>query len=146
MGYFHTNTQQPAVTTEFPDTIQRVLPSVVYIMGDEWQGSGVAITEDIVVTARHIVDEVDYTITMNDRTTVLGIQAISHKDYDIGFIRVDKSILKPAKLGSVKDCVLGQPLFAIGNTAGEINFNSVSLGIVSGLNRSIAWNTFAWED
>ena len=126
----------PAVTTQFPNRIQEVLPSVVHIMCDRWQGSGVAITEDIVVTARHVVDGTNYTITMNDGTVVKGIQAISHKDYDVGFIKVEKSMLSPAKFGSIKDCALGQSVFIIGSPYGQINFNNVTLGIISGLNKN----------
>lgn len=129
--------KSPAVTTQFPNRIQEVLPSVVHIQCDRWQGSGVAITEDIVVTARHVIDGTDYTITLNDGTVLKGIQAITHKDYDIGFIKVDTPLfLKPAKFGSIKDCVLGQPVFIIGSPFGEINFNSVTLGIISGLDRN----------
>ena len=131
----------PAVTTQFPNRIQEVLPSVVHIQCDRWQGSGVAITWDIVVTARHVIDGTDYNITLNDGTIVKGIQAISHKDYDIGFIKVDTPILKPAKFGSVKDCVLGQPVFIIGSPFGKINFNSVTLGIISGLDRD--WDGYS---
>ncbi|GAG37039.1 unnamed protein product, partial [marine sediment metagenome] len=47
---------KPAVTTQFPNRVQEVLPSVVHIKCDHWQGSGVALTEDIVVTARHVID------------------------------------------------------------------------------------------
>lgn len=126
---------RPAVTTQFPNKVQEVLPSAVHIMCDRWQGSGVAITKDIIVTARHVVDGTNYTITLNDGTVIKGIQAISHKDYDIGFIKVDRPILKPAKFGSIKDCVLGQPVFIIGSPFGKINFNSVTLGIISGLDR-----------
>jgi len=143
-------TEKPAVTTQFPNRIQEVLPSVVHIMCDKWQGSGVAITEDIVVTARHVVDGTHYEITLNDGTKVKGTQAISHKDYDIGFIKVDKPVLKPARFGSIKDCVLGQPVFIIGSPYGKINFNSVTLGIISGLNRD--WDSlsrygepYGWE-
>lgn len=128
--------QFPAVTTQFPNRIQEVLPSVVHIMCDQWQGSGVALTEDIVVTARHVIDGNGYIITLNDGTEIKGIQAITHKDYDIGFIKVDKPLLKPAKFGSIKDCVLGQPVFIIGSSRGKINFNSVTLGIISGLDRN----------
>ncbi len=130
---------KPAVTTQFPNRVQEVLPSVVHIMCDRWQGSGVAVTEDIVVTARHVVDGVNYTITLNDGTQVKGIQAISHKDYDVGFIKVEKPVLKPAKFGSIKDCVLGQPVFIIGSPYGKINFNNVTLGIISGFDRD-------WDD
>ncbi len=126
---------QPAVTTQFPNKIQEALPSVVHIMCDNWQGSGVALSEDIVVTARHVVDGTNYTVTLNDGREVKGTQAISHKDYDIGFIRIEKKILTPAKFGSVKDCVLGQPIFIIGSPYGKINFNNVTLGIISGLDR-----------
>jgi len=132
---------KPAVTTQFPNRIQEVLPSVVHIMCDKWQGSGVAITEDIVVTARHVVDGTHYEITLNDGRVFEGIQAISHKDYDVGFIKVDKPVLKPARFGSIKDCVLGQPVFIIGSPFGKINFNSVTLGIISGLDRD--WDSLS---
>ena len=126
---------RPAVTIEFPNRIQEVLPSVVHVMCDQWQGSGVALTEDIVVTARHVEDGTNYTLTMNDGKVVKGTQAITHKDYDVGFIKVDMPILKPAKFGSIKDCVLGQSIFIIGSPYGKLNFNNVTLGIISGLDR-----------
>ncbi len=134
---------KPAVTTQFPNRIQGVLPSVVHIMCDRWQGSGVAITPDMVVTARHVVDGTNYVVTLNDGTEVKGVQAISHKDYGVGFIKVDKAILKPAKFGSIKDCVLGQPVFIIGSPFGKINFNSVTLGIISGLDRD--WDGLSYS-
>lgn len=131
------------MTEQFTNKIQEVLPSAVHIMCNRWQGSGVAITKDIIVTARHVVDGVDYVITLNDGTEVKGIQAISHKDYDIGFIKIEPSVnedgksivLLPAKFGSIKDCVLGQPIFIIGSPFGKINFNNVTLGIISGLDK-----------
>lgn len=145
-------TDKPAVTTQFPNRIQEVLPSVVHIMCDQWQASGVAITKDIIVTARHVVDGTNYTITLHDGTEIRGTQAISHKDYDIGFIKVEipqelkdaaricnQKLLVPAKFGSIKDCVLGQPIFIIGSPYGKMNFNNVTLGIISGLDRD-------WDD
>ncbi len=141
---------KPAVTTQFPNRVQEVLPSVVHIKCDRWQGSGVAVTEDIIVTARHVIDGTNYTITLNDGMTVRGLQAISHKDYDIGFIKVDNPILKPAKFGSIKDCLLGQSVFIIGSPFGKVNFNSVTLGIISGLNKdwdglSYSGESYGWK-
>lgn len=137
---------KPAVTIGFPNKIQEVLPSVVHIQCDQWQGSGVALTEDIIVTARHVVDGMNYVVTLNDGNTVKGVQAISHKDYDVGFIKAEKALLTPAKFGSVKDCVLGQSLFVVGSMAGKINFNSISLGIVSGLNRGFdSRDDYGWS-
>ena len=139
---------KPAVTTQFPNRIQEVLPSAVHIMCDRWQGSGVAISENIVVTARHVIDGTNYTITLHNGAVLKGTQSISHKDYDIGFIKVEipqemrfaaetcgQSLLVPAKFGSIKECVLGQPVFIIGSSYGKINFNNVTLGIISGLDR-----------
>lgn len=137
LGFIASQSVQPpaAVTTQFPNKIQEVLPTAVHIMCDQWQGSGVAITKDIVVTARHVIDGVNYTITMNDGNEVSGIQAISHKDYDIGFIGVSEPVLTPAKFGPVTECVLGDHIFIIGSPYGKINFNNVTLGIISGLDR-----------
>lgn len=126
----------PTITSSFPRRIQGVLPSVVHVMAERWQGSGVALTKDIVVTARHVIDRNDYTITLNDGRTVKGIKAISSKEYDIGFIKVAEPILTPAKFGSISDCVLGQSVFIIGSPYGQINFNNISLGIVSGVNKN----------
>jgi S1-C subfamily serine protease len=137
----------PAVSTKFPNTVQEILPSAVHIKCEKWQGSGVAITEDIIVTARHVIDGTSYEITTNDGRVFEGVQAISHKDYDIGFIKIKplgliahklgvSSKLKPAKFGSIKDCVLGQPIFIVGSPYGKINFNSVTLGVISGLDRN----------
>ena len=134
-GLYFSVTGKPAVTTQFPNRVQEVLPSVVHIMCDRWQASGVAISDDIVVTARHVIDGLNYTITLSDGNDVKGIQAISHKDYDVGFIRVKKKVLTPAKFGSIKECVLGQAVFIIGSPYGKINFNNVTLGIISGLDR-----------
>ena len=156
---------KPAVTTQFPNRVQEVLPSVVHIMCDRWQGSGVVLTEDIVVTARHVIDGLDYTITFSSGCKAKGIQVISHKDYDIGFIKINKECIAkfnehehswsngrvlglrhlvpliPAKFRSIKDCALGQPVFIIGSPYGKINFNNVTLGIISGLNRD--WDSLS---
>lgn len=140
------DTQQvPAVTIQFPNRLQEVLPSVVHIQCDNWQASGVAISESIVVTARHVIDGVNYTITMSDGREIKGIEAISSRRYDVGFIRVEEKVLISAKFGSIKGCVLGQSVFIIGSPYGKINFNSVTLGIISGLDRDWDELTYSGE-
>ncbi len=135
----------PSVTTQFPNKIQEVLPSVVHIMCDQWQGSGVAITPNIIATARHVIGGTNYVVTLTNGERYMASQAVSHKDYDIGFIKLDlDDILTPAKFGSIKDCVLGQPIFIIGSPFGKINFNNVTLGIISGLNRD--WDSLSYGE
>lgn len=146
-----------------PDKIEQVSGSVVHIANKTqgWQGSGVAISPDIIMTARHVVEGGDdFTITLSTGCKVKGNKAICHEKYDIGFIKIDRTCvakfsehkhsflhnkvfglnhlapIKPARLGSIKECRLGQQVFVIGSPYGKLNFNSVTLGIVSGLCRN----------
>ena len=126
------------------DNIQNSIHSVVQIKNFSvgCQGSGVAWTEDIICTARHVVEGgTDFEITLNDGTKIRATKVILSKEYDIGFIKIDDldpnyAVLKPVKFGSVRDIVLGQQVYAIGSPYGEVNLNNVTLGIVSGLNRN----------
>jgi len=126
------------------DSIKNTINSVTM----QWQGSGVAWSEDILVTARHVVEHgTNFEITLNDGTIVKATEAISSKKYDIGFIKLNEKVLTPAKFGSVKQTVLGQQIYIIGSPYGKLNFNSVTLGIVSGLNRDFDYlNTQIGKD
>lgn len=121
------------------DVIDDVIDSVVHIINEDgsWQGSGVLIKPDLIETARHVVENSDsFTITFNNGDIVKATRAISSKKYDLAFIKLDKPVnVIPAKLGSIRETRLGQTVFAIGSPYGKINFNSVTLGIISGLDR-----------
>lgn len=132
---------------ELPDVIDRVMPSVVHIYHEDgqWQGSGVAIAPDIIVTARHVVEGgSNFTITLYDGTEVKAHKAISSVDYDIGFIKLDKPMLHVAKFGNIAGCRLGQSVFTIGSPFGKENFNRVTSGIISGLNLNLGEH-YGWE-
>jgi len=137
------------------EVVQNVIDGVVHLQCPQWQGSAFVIDDNLLMTARHCVEGVeDFIITTNDGHKLRATRAISSKNHDIAFIYIDdltcisekeleiecnkvdhKVKLKPLKLGSVKDCVLGQEVFAIGSPYGKINFNALSSGIVSGLGR-----------
>lgn len=141
--------QRDNLRNNLPDTIQEVMPSVVHIVNkiQGWQGSGVAISKNIILTARHVVENGDvFTITLNDGMEIKASEAVSSKKYDLGFIRIEDSLLEPARLGSMKDCRLGQQLFVIGSPFGKLNFNSVTLGILSGLNRDCDFTDWQGND
>jgi len=130
--------------------VQQVKSSVVHIMCPEWQGSGFVVGPNLIATARHVVEDVeDFIITTDDGHKLHATRAISSKDYDIGFIYVDDFTcvanergtlahdveLDVLELGSIKDCRLGESIFVVGSPYGKVNFNAVSLGIISGLDR-----------
>lgn len=120
------------------DCIENTISGVVHITNNtgRWQGSGVAIKPDLIVTARHVVETgEDFTITDNKGNVYQATQALSSKDYDVGFIKLNAPVLTPVEFGSIKDCRLGQQVYVIGSPFGKINFNSVTLGIISGLDR-----------
>lgn len=129
-----------------PSRIKQVINSVVHVVNETqgWQGSGVAVTKDIILTARHVVEGGDeFTITLNNGKQLKATQAISSKKYDLGFIKISEPILEFARLGTIKGCKLGQEVFTIGSPYGKENFNSVTLGIISGLGRG--YDLTDWE-
>ncbi|MDO8530261.1 MAG: trypsin-like peptidase domain-containing protein [bacterium] len=109
-------------------------------------GSGFLITsEGHILTNRHVVaDEgVIYTVTLP--TGIQQVARVIYKDstIDVAIIKIDPSTssgqaasFPVLALGDSGALMLGQPIIAIGNAMGEF-MNSVSLGIISGLNRTV---------
>ena len=128
----------------FTDIVAQSVKSVVHVRCPNWQGSGFVIDEHIICTARHVVEGVeDFEITFNDGKKIKAVRAISDKEHDVGFIWVEEDMNDIAKIGSIKECKLGQDVFIVGSPYGDINFNSVSKGIISGLNRN--WDEINWQ-
>lgn len=137
----------PTVEPNFTDLIQTSLKGVVYLETPGWTESGFVVSPRLIVTARHVVEGVeDFIITTHDGHQVRATRAISDKKHDVGFIWVDdltcitggghKVVLIPLPLGSIKDCVLGQSVYVIGSPYGKMNFNSLTIGIISGVDRN----------
>jgi len=135
----------------FPDSVQESLKGVVHIMCPQWQGSGFVIGPRLIMTARHVVEGVgDFEITTHDGHKLYATRAISDKEHDVAFIWVDNLDgvkLHPLKIGSIKNCKLGQSVYVIGSPYGKINFNSLTTGIISGVDRD--WSSlgdhYGWE-
>jgi len=120
----------------FTDIVAQSAKSVVHVRCPQWQGSGFIIDKHIICTARHVVEDVeDFEITFNCGKKAHATRAVSDKEHDVGFIWIEEDMNDVVEIGSIKDCKLGQDIFIIGSPYGDINFNSVSKGIISGLNR-----------
>jgi len=103
-------------------------------------GSGFIVSEDgLVVTNQHVVSDKDasYTLyTSNDKK--YDVDVIARDTYlDIAVLKIKGGGKFPfLTFGDSDKIKLGQSVVAIGNALGEFR-NSVSVGVVSGLSRSI---------
>jgi len=102
-------------------------------------GSGFIISEDgLILTNKHVVadTEAEYSVLTNDGEEYKAQVLARDPVQDLAVIKIEAQNLKPAKLGDSDSVKLGQTAIAIGNSLGEFR-NTVSLGVISGLSRTI---------
>jgi serine protease Do len=103
-------------------------------------GSGFLVAEDgLIVTNKHVVEDQDaeYTVITKDEKEYKATVLARHPVLDIAVIKIESEEAMPTlELGDSDNLKVGQSVVAIGNSLGEFS-NSVSLGIVSGLQRNI---------
>ena len=103
-------------------------------------GSGFFVAEDgIILTNKHVMADhkAEYTVVTNDGSKfiaeILSIDPVN----DVAILRIPAKNMPVVPLGDASKLELGQSVIAIGNALGLFK-NTVSLGIVSGLSRSIS--------
>ena len=102
-------------------------------------GSGFIVSPDgIVVTNKHVVadTEADYTILLNDGSKKPAKVLARDPIQDIAILKMEGSKFPVVSLGDSTGIRIGQTAIAIGNALGEFR-NTVSVGVISGLHRSI---------
>ncbi len=103
-------------------------------------GSGFIVSEDgLVVTNKHVVSDknADYTIFTSDGEKYTAKVVALDPVQDLAIIKITSEQRFPAiKLGDSNGIQIGQGAIAIGNALGEFS-NTVSVGIVSGLGRTL---------
>ena len=112
-------------------------------------GTGVIISSDgYIVTNAHVIYDNSYgyglakdiSILLSDETTqeakVIGYDV----DCDLAVLKIEASDLTAAEFGNSEELQLGESVIAIGNPLGFELMNTVTSGVVSGLNRSISIN------
>lgn len=122
--------------SDIPDLVDEVQPSVVAIVTDVGEGSGVIYDDDgAVVTNAHVVAEArTVDVTFADGSRADGEVVAADPATDLAVIRTDRDDLEAAEF-SDRTPVVGELAVAIGNPLGLEN--SVTAGIVSGLERSV---------
>lgn len=95
-------------------------------------------TNGYILTNRHVVadDTASYTVLMADGAQKPAKVIYKDAANDIAVIKIEGGGYKSTELGDSNSLKLGESVFAVGNALGEYN-NSVSKGIISGLNREI---------
>ncbi len=102
-------------------------------------GSGFLVTSDgLIVTNKHVVDQKDaeYTVFTNDGKKHPAKVVARDPVLDIALIKIEGSNYPYLSLGNSDSLQVGQSVIAIGNALGEYR-NTVSVGVVSGLARSV---------
>lgn len=102
-------------------------------------GSGFFVSSDgLIVTNKHVVDQknVEYTVFTNDGKKHIAKVIARDPVLDIALIKIDGSGYPSLLLGNSDSLEVGQSVIAIGNALGEYR-NTVSVGVVSGLARSV---------
>ena len=125
---------------QLEDSIESTINNVVHIRNNtgQWQGSGVLVAPDLVLTARHVVESgEDFSIKTNNGKIYEAERAISSKKYDLGFIKLKDKLPCTTVVGDISECRLGQTVYTIGSPMGDINQNSVTSGIISSLARKL---------
>lgn len=119
-----------------PQIVRRVEPSVVAVLTDAGEGSGVVWeSSGLVVTNRHVVAQatrldVAFADGKRSRARIVAADAVT----DLAVLEVDRTDLPVAPFAD-RLPVVGELAVAIGNPLGFEN--TVTAGIVSGLQRSI---------
>ncbi|MBI4160136.1 trypsin-like peptidase domain-containing protein [Candidatus Wolfebacteria bacterium] len=102
-------------------------------------GSGFIISSDgLIATNKHVVLDpaASYTVLTNDGRKFDARVLARDPVRDIAVIKISSSGLPTVRLGDSSRVKLGQTAIAIGNALGEFR-NTVSVGVISGLARSI---------
>jgi 2-alkenal reductase len=123
--------------------VQRVSPAVVTVLSDSGtgsgSGSGVVITEDgYIITNHHVVEDsnnlaVVFADSSRQDATLIGSDPLS----DIAVIQVSGGVPAVAAVGDAEALMPGEMVLAIGSPLGNFR-NTVTAGVVSALNRSVA--------
>ena len=105
-------------------------------------GSGFLVSNDgMIVTNNHVVadETAKYSIVLNDGTTYTVDILGRDPQLDVAILKINQPIQKAltfVQFGDSTSLKLGQTVVAIGNALAEFQ-NSVSVGVVSGLSRTI---------
>lgn len=143
--------------SDISEAVAKVYDTVVMIKNfqkGEYVGSGsgfVYKTDDkygYILTNYHVIADASSLTVLYTNEKEVNAVALGGDEYlDVAVVRVDKSsVIKVAEMGSASSLNVGDTVFAVGSPVGEEYFNTVTRGIVSGLNRKITVSVNSTND
>jgi len=102
-------------------------------------GSGVIFTADgYIVTNNHVIAGArEIIVSLSDGKSYKGKLIGADEITDIAVVKIDANNLPAATFGNSDDIVVGEPAIAIGNPMGLEFQGSVTVGVISALNRTL---------
>ncbi|MDU0204513.1 S1C family serine protease [Paenibacillus sp. MAH-36] len=143
------------INAEVPKVIEKASPSVVAIIGKPSydsdktleknrfnlaHGTGVIVESNgVIVTNAHVVKDMkNIVVVTSDGTTYNGHATNIDEESDLALVKIEATGLSPATFASSSDIKVGETVAAIGTPISFALRNSVTVGIVSGLDRSVS--------
>ena len=114
------------------------------------EGSGIIYTADgYIITNYHVISpalesrssKIEVYLSSDQKTAISASVVGYNITSDLAVIKINKTGLTPIELADSSKLKVGQYAIAIGNPGGLEFMNSVSYGIISGLNRSVSTGT-----
>lgn len=117
--------------------IEKVVPGFFEMQRVRGVGSGVVYGSDgYIITNHHVVEDADEIwVTLGGEPDVKGRVIGRDPETDIAVVKVDRTDLPEAELGSAKDLQVGELVVAIGSPYGFEH--TVTTGVVSALHRNV---------
>ncbi len=105
------------------------------------QGSGVIATSNgYIITNAHVLRysrTAQVSVLTHDQKQYDGVVVGLDRDADLAVVKIEAENLTPAEFGDDKDLSVGETVAAIGNPGGVRYSGSMTLGVVSAVNRSV---------
>jgi serine protease Do len=140
-------------TSAIPSVIEKTTPSVVAIIGrptgsdKTWEknrfnlahGTGVIVQSDgVIVTNAHVVKDMQNIVVVTyDGKSYNGKTTNIDEESDLALVKIEANGLKAATLAESGALEVGETVAAIGTPISFALRNSVTVGIVSGIDRSV---------
>lgn len=121
---------------DLSQVVSEVINSVVLVETENGWGSGFAISENQIMTARHVVMGVsEVKIVSEDNKEYKSISIVQHPDFDVAIITITENVFKSLVV-NISPVQVGDKVFAIGSPRDLSNKNILTQGFVAGINRS----------